>query len=73
MGYEMDAIAAAVVGGASLDGGEGTVIGTVFGTMIMATIRQGGTLLGVNPFVLEIIVGLLIVIAVLVDKQRKKV
>jgi ribose transport system permease protein len=73
MGYEMDAIAAAVVGGASLDGGEGTVIGTVFGTMIMATIRQGGTLLGINPFVLEIIVGLLIVIAVLVDKQRKKV
>jgi len=73
MGYEMDAIAAAVVGGASLDGGEGTVVGTVLGAMIMATIRQGGTLLGVNPFVLEIVVGLLIVVAVLVDKLRKKV
>jgi ribose transport system permease protein len=72
MGYEMDAIAAAVVGGASLDGGEGTVIGTVLGTMIMATIRQGGTLLGINPFVLEIVVGLMIVQAVLIDKQRKK-
>ena len=73
MGYELDAIAASVVGGASLDGGEGTVIGTALGALIMATIRQGGTLLGVNPFVLEIVVGLLIVTAVLVDKQRKKV
>ena len=72
MGYELDAIAASVLGGASLDGGEGTVIGTVFGTMIMATIRQGGTLLGVNPFVLEIVVGLMIVIAVMIDRQRKK-
>jgi ribose transport system permease protein len=40
--------------------------------MIMATIRQGGTLLGVNPFVLEIVVGLMIVFAVLIDRQRKK-
>lgn len=70
-GYELDAIAAAVVGGASLDGGEGSVIGTVLGAMIMATLRQGGTLLGVNSFILEIIIGSLIVIAVLLDKLRK--
>lgn len=70
-GYELDAIAASVVGGASLDGGEGSVIGAVLGAIIMATLRQGGTLLGINSFVLEIIIGSLIVIAVLLDKMRK--
>lgn len=71
-GYELDAIAATVVGGASLDGGEGTIIGTVFGAIIMAALRNGGNLLGVNPFILEIIIGGLIVVAVLIDKKRKK-
>ena len=71
-GYELDAIASAVVGGASLDGGTGSVIGTVLGSMIMATLRQGGVLLGVNAFVLEIIIGSLIVVAVLIDKLRRK-
>ena len=71
-GYELDAIAASVVGGASLDGGEGSVIGTVLGAVIMATLRQGGTLLGINAFIVEIIIGSLIVIAVLLDKLRKK-
>ena len=70
-GYELDAIAASVVGGASLDGGEGSVIGTVLGAAIMATLRQGGTLLGINAFIVEIIIGSLIVIAVLLDKLRK--
>lgn len=72
VGYELDAIAAAVVGGASLDGGEGSVIGAVLGAMIMATLRQGGTLLGINSFIMEIIIGSLIVIAVVLDKVRKK-
>lgn len=72
VGYELDAIASAVVGGASLDGGTGSVIGTVLGSMIMATLRQGGVLLGVNAFVLEIIIGSLIVVAVLIDKLRRK-
>lgn len=71
-GYELDAIASAVVGGASLDGGTGSVVGAVLGSMIMATLRQGGVLLGVNSFVLEIIIGSLIVIAVLVDKLRNQ-
>lgn len=71
-GYELDAIAAAVVGGASLDGGEGSVIGAVLGSMIMATLRQGGTLLGINSFVMEIVIGSLIVIAVVLDKARQK-
>ncbi|HCD44827.1 MAG TPA: ABC transporter permease [Lachnoclostridium sp.] len=71
VGYELDAIAASVVGGASLDGGEGSVIGTVLGAMIMATLRQGGTLLGINSFIMEIIIGSLIAIAVVIDKMRK--
>ena len=71
-GYELDAIAASVVGGASLDGGEGSVFGTVLGAMIMATLRQGGTLLGINSFIMEIIIGSLIAIAVVVDKMRKR-
>jgi len=71
VGYELDAIAASVVGGASLDGGEGSVIGTVLGAMIMATLRQGGTLLGINSFIMEIMIGSLIAIAVGIDKMRK--
>lgn len=69
--YELDAIAAAVVGGASLMGGEGTIIGTVVGAMIIATIRNGGNLLGVNPFVLQVLIGVLIVVAVMIDQINK--
>jgi ribose transport system permease protein len=70
-GYELYAIAAAVIGGASLNGAEGTVLGAILGAVIMTTIDNGGNLLGVDPFVLEIAVGALIVIAVLVDKRRQ--
>lgn len=70
-GYELDAIAASVVGGASLDGGEGSVLGTALGSLIMATLRQGGTLLGMNSFIVEIIIGSLIAIAVILDKNKK--
>ena len=48
------------------------MIGAVLGAMIMATLRQGGTLLGINSFIMEIIIGSLIVIAVVLDKVRKK-
>ncbi|BES64261.1 ribose ABC transporter permease [Gottschalkiaceae bacterium SANA] len=71
-GYEMDAVAAAVVGGASLMGAEGSILGTFLGAIIIAMIRNGGNLLGINPFILNIIVGSLIVIAVLLDQQGKK-
>mgnify|MGYP000035350048 CR=1 FL=1 len=71
-GYEMDAVAAAVVGGASLAGAEGSILGTFLGAIIIAMIRNGGNLLGINPFILNIIVGSLIVIAVLLDQKSKK-
>ena len=71
-GYELDVIAATVVGGASLSGAVGSILGTVLGTIIIATIRNGGNLLGINPFLLDILVGTLIVFAVLFDQISKK-
>ncbi len=70
-GYELDAIAAVVLGGTSLTGGIGGVFGTFFGTMIIATISNGGNIMGVNPFVLEIVIGVLIVLAVVFDHLQK--
>lgn len=70
-GYELEAIAAAVIGGASLSGGEGSVFGTVIGAIIMQLLRNGGNLLGVNPFILEILIGVLIVVTVLLDQRSK--
>jgi ribose transport system permease protein len=70
--YELDAIAAVVVGGASLMGGEGTIIGTVVGALIIATIRNGGNLLGVNPFVLQVLIGVIVVVAVMIDQLNKQ-
>jgi len=71
-GIELDAIAAAVVGGASLSGGKGSVIGAFLGAIIMSTLRQGGVLLAVNPFIMEIIIACLIVLAVLIDQIQRK-
>ena len=70
-GYELDAIAAAVVGGASLNGGSGTIVGTVLGALLIAIIRNGGNLLGINPFILQVAVGVLIVASVMIDQRRK--
>jgi len=71
-GYELDAIAAAVVGGASLSGGKGSIIGAFLGAIIMSTLRQGGTLLGINSFIMEIVIATLIIAAVLLDQIQKR-
>lgn len=71
-GYEGDAIASAVVGGTSMSGGEGNVIGVVLGATILQTIRNGGVIIGINYFVLTMIVGFIIIGAVLLDSQAKK-
>ena len=70
-GYEMDAIASCVIGGASLSGAEGTILGTVMGAIIIATLRNGGNLLGIDPFILQIANGVIIVAAVYIDQYRK--
>jgi len=71
-GYELDAIAAAVIGGTSLMGGEGTVIGTLIGSFMMAVIRNGLNLLNVNSFWQQIVIGLVIIGAVWMDRARKR-
>ena len=60
-----------MIGGASLSGAEGSVFGTVLGAIIMQLLRNGGNLLGVNPFILEIVIGALIVGVVFLDQRNK--
>jgi ribose transport system permease protein len=71
-GYELPVIAAVVIGGGSLSGGEGTVMGTVAGAFLMGLISNGGNLLGVSPFWQQVLIGCVIVLAVAVDELRKR-
>ena len=72
MSYELDAIAAAVIGGTSLAGGVGRITGTVIGALILGTMASGFTFLGVDAYVQDIIKGLIIVVAVVIDQYRTK-
>jgi ribose transport system permease protein len=69
--YELDAIAATVIGGTSLSGGEGGVGGTLIGALIMGVLRNGLNLLGVSSFLQQVVIGLVIVFAVLLDTVLK--
>ncbi len=70
-GYELDAIAAAVLGGTSLSGGYGTIIGTFIGAIIMGIINNGMNLVGMAYFYQQIVKGLIILIAVYLDIRNK--
>ena len=70
--YELDAIAATVIGGTSLMGGEGTLLGTLIGALIMGVLRNGLNLLGVSSYLQQIIIGSVIITAVLVDATLKR-
>ena len=72
MMYELDAIAATVIGGTSLMGGEGSLFGTLVGALIMGVLRNGLNLLGVSSFLQQIVIGGVIVGAVLVDTILKR-
>jgi len=65
---ELDIIAAVVIGGASLSGGRGTIIGTVIGTLLISFLRNGCTLLGISTNIQLIVIGAIIVAAVAVDQ-----
>ena len=70
-GFELDAIAAVVLGGTSLSGGEGSVIGTIIGAMIIGVLNNGLNLMNVSPFYQLIIKGFVIILAVVLDKKNK--
>lgn len=71
-GYELDAIAACVLGGVSMAGGRGSISGTVFGAIVIGVVSNGLNLLGVNSFWQLLIMGLIIIIAVIIDAQKGK-
>ena len=71
-GYELQAIAAVVIGGGSLRGGEGSVLGTLIGAFIMGLLSNGSDLLGTNPYWQQVIIGSVIILAVAFDELRKR-
>ena len=71
-GYELTAIAAVVIGGGSLRGGEGGVVGTLVGAFIMGLLSNGSDLLGTNPYWQQVIIGSVIILAVSFDELRKR-
>jgi len=71
VGLELDIIAAVIIGGASLNGGIGTVLGSMIGALIMAVLRNGSQQMGWPTYFQEIIIGLVIIVAVFVDRLRQ--
>lgn len=71
-GYDMQAIAAAVIGGASLAGGRGTVTGTFIGALLMVVIQNAGKAFSISDYILDVITGALIILAVAMDMMRSK-
>lgn len=70
--YELDAIAAAVIGGASLMGGVGTISGTMIGAFIIGVLRNGLNMAGVSAFIQQIIIGVVVILAVFIDQMRNR-
>jgi len=71
-GLELDVIAAVVIGGASLSGGQGSIFGTIIGVLIMATIRAGCSQMGLSNYIQEIVTGGIIVAAIGLDRLRSR-
>ncbi|MFC0243970.1 ABC transporter permease [Falsochrobactrum ovis] len=70
--YELDAIAAAVIGGASLMGGVGTISGTMIGAFIIGVLRNGLNMAGISAFIQQIIIGVVVILAVFIDQMRNR-
>ena len=70
--YELDAIAAVVIGGTSLSGGRGSIWGTVLGALIIGVLNNGLVLLDVSPFWQQVVKGGVILLAVIIDKMNTK-
>jgi len=72
LGYELICIASAVIGGASLTGGEGSIFGVLIGAVLLALIRNGLDLLGWGDYWQDLVIGLTILLAVGVDQVRRR-
>lgn len=68
--YELDAIAAVVLGGTSLTGGKGRIVGTFIGVLTIGVLNNGLNLLGVSSFYQQVVKGIVILIAVLIDRKK---
>ncbi len=68
--YELDAIAAVVLGGTSLTGGRGWIVGTLIGALIIGVLNNGLNLLGVSSFFQQVVKGSVILLAVLLDRRK---
>ena len=71
IGYELDAIAAAVIGGAAMAGGSGSIPGTILGAILLGVLSNGLSLLNVDSYVMQVISGAVVIIAVLIDEMRR--
>jgi ribose transport system permease protein len=72
LGYELDSIAAVVIGGTSLSGGRGSILGTVLGCLIIGVLNNGLFLLNVSPFWQQVVKGVVIIAAVAIDRQNAR-
>jgi ribose/xylose/arabinose/galactoside ABC-type transport system permease subunit len=70
--YELDVIAAVVVGGTSLSGGRGSIVGTFFGAMLIAVLRNGLNLMNAGSYVQQVVVGVVILLAAALDQLKMK-
>ena len=71
-GFELYAIAAVIIGGTSLMGGSGTIIGTLIGALIIGVLNNGLTLMNIPDEIKQIIIGVVIIVAVMLDRVRRK-
>jgi ribose transport system permease protein len=71
LGYELDVIAAAVIGGVSLSGGKGTITGVILGSILMGILRNGLVLLNVSAYWQQVAIGLVIILAVVLDRRSR--
>ena len=71
-GYEMNSIAAVVIGGGSLFGGEGSIIGSLVGALIMSVLSNGLQLMGISTYWQKLFVGVVLIGAVVIDNLRRK-
>jgi ribose transport system permease protein len=72
VGFELDAIAAVVLGGTSIAGGRGSVIGTLLGALLLGVLNNGLNMVGVNPYVQTVVKGVIILLAIYIGRERAR-